>query len=63
MITCNASDPYQQWKKMNKASGTDRGGSSYVLENVGLGLVLDSSVGGSVSSQAICRCLCLMGMV
>eukprot|EP01052_Picozoa_sp_SAG31_P030621 SAG31_NODE_3157_length_4610_cov_8.242740_5_plen_338_part_00 len=43
VVTCNASDPYQQWKK--KASASADG--SYGLENVGLGLALDSSVGGS----------------
>ena len=40
VVACNASDSFQQWKKTTQ-------GATFGLENVGLGLALDSSVGGS----------------
>ena len=44
VVSCNLPDPYQQWQKK---STKDTSGQAFGLENVGLGLALDSSVGGS----------------
>jgi hypothetical protein len=45
VVTCNSSDPYQQWKKHATTASVN---GSFGLANVGLGLALDSSVGGSM---------------
>ena len=44
VVACNATDAFQQWRKVEKSGPAP---TPFGLENVGLGLALDSSVGGA----------------